>query len=518
MASAVPSADNTSPSEDNDNTFSLRVSDGTTHILAILQERVWTEFNNNMTQLSGIPLTRGCVVLLTDWCVHPATTCAQAPQVHVALLVSGSLQLLGGQGLGIVGEPVDVHAAVDVRRALDSIGFSQNVLEERLMFPNSNAAAAVMPAATATITTTDLPVGDVAALLGSNEAFWQASARVNASTGEGTDMDIDEQHKVVAAAARKQPPAAAASRQFPFANATTTAFSPPGSNRGLDLATTAATSNEVALPGSLTATTASTTTTTTADITAMHELFSNVIDAANKAQGARVTNANEESPRKEAAPAQTSVHEVMTPDASDGPNAEEDEEDDDDDNDNDEDQPTMGISDMLISQEDDNTHGLESPVMEQQDETQNEALVVETQDDDDDDDELDQGFETQQAAPLDLQEDRNTQSNNDAEIAAAPDTTTTTATQRHANSPSRKRRRHVYDQQQQQHVEWVNMDLVELGVVAVPRTADTPMLTMEKLWRHMASSIPTKQPLRRTESTTGLGGDIIRALLLGGSD
>jgi hypothetical protein len=65
------------------------------------------------------------------------------------------------------------------------------------------------------------------------------------------------------------------------------------------------------------------------------------------------------------------------------------------------------------------------------------------------------------------------------------------------------------------------MDLVELGIVAVPRTADTPMLTMEKLWRHMASnsSMPGGKPPSRTESTTSeLGGDSIRAMFLGGGD
>jgi hypothetical protein len=271
----------------------------------------------------------------------------------------------------------------------------------------------------------------------------------------------------------------------------------------------------------------------------MHELFSNVIEAGKAQEGARAaytttaetatmptttttttttagTSAlpvpvfaetdsahalQEESPRKESANGLI-VQEIMSPDGGrnvldDGDDEEEEEDDDDEQN--------MGISDMLISE-------TQEPAMDQRDESQNETLM-ETQEDD----ESEQGLETQQAAPIDSHEDLHAQSNNVAGIAAAsPGTTTTAAATAQANeTPSRKRRQYF-----DERIEWVNMDLVDLGVVAVPRTADTPMLTMEKLWRHMASSsIPRKQPPSRSESTTSeLGGDRIRAMFLGGSD
>jgi hypothetical protein len=122
------------------------------------------------------------------------------------------------------------------------------------------------------------------------------------------------------------------------------------------------------------------------------------------------------------------------------------------------------------------------------------------------DDESEQGLETQQPGPI--------ESHEYLHAATSPGNATAAAAQVNGNS-SRKRRRYF-----DERTEWVNMDLVDLGVVAVPRKSDTPMLTMEKLWRHMASSsIPRKQPPRRTESTTSaLGGDGLRALLLEGSD
>jgi curved DNA-binding protein CbpA len=180
-----------------------------------------------------------------------------------------------------------------------------------------------------------------------------------------------------------------------------------------------------------------------------------------------------------------------------------------DDDDDDDDEKIIGNSDMLVSES-------QEPATKQRYESHNETLV-ETEEDE----ESEQVLETQQAAPVKSQEDLHVQWNYASEIAAAaaasPGTAATTAAAAQANGTTSRKRRQYFDER----IEWVNMDLVELGIVAVPRTADTPMLTMEKLWRHMASnsSMPGGKPPSRTESTTSeLGGDSIRAMFLGGGD
>jgi hypothetical protein len=247
-----------------------------------------------------------------------------------------------------------------------------------------------------------------------------------------------------------------------------------------------------------------------ADLTAMHTLLSNVMEAGKAQEGASAaatttgTSASalpspvvafkdlahalrEESPRKVSASG-PAAQEVMSPEG--GRRVLEDDDDDD----------------MLISES-------QEPATEQQDESQNMTLV-ETEEDE----EWEQGLEMQQAAAMNSLEDLHAQSNYAAEItaAASPGTATTTAAAQ-ANGTTSRKRRQYFDER----IEWVNMDLVELGIVAVPRTKDTPMLTMEKLWRQMPSntSMPRKQPPSRAESTTTeLGGDSIRAMFLGGSD
>jgi hypothetical protein len=476
-----------------------------------------------------LAISRGVVVCITDWCVYSADVAVQmslskssnsntseawlqwiqdsgtndsateamattTPAAQVVLLISGSVQVLGGEGLGIVGVPYDVHTAVDVRRAFASIDDSKQVLQERLLSANTKKTVTnTNTDVDVTITTTtpavavDLPLGDVAALFGSNKAGEEfAAATVSTTT---------------TAAVRKQPPHAAAS-------APTQLFA-PNQSPNLDPATG----------------------TTTEDFNAMHELFSKVIEAGKAQQEAAraasmtttgtaamptTTNTTgtsalpipavtftdlahtavpEESPRKESANGPPLVQEVMSPDG--GRNIHEDDDEDDDDED---DEQNMGISDMLISE-------TQESATEQRDESQNESQ---------EDDESEQGLETQQAAPMDTHEDLHAQSSNVAEIStASPGTATTAAAQ--ANRNTSRKRRQYFDER----IEWVNMDLVEQGIVAVPRTANTPMLTMEKLWRHMASKsgIPRKQPPSRAESTTSeLGGDNIRAMFLGGND
>jgi hypothetical protein len=546
----------------------LRVSDGKTHIAAVLTDSVWNNVvAQQQTQLNEggnlLAISRGVVVCITDWCVYPAdvavnmslskstnssgtseawlqwiqdsgntnndsthtaTTAPTAPQV--VLLVSGSVQVLGGEGLGTVGAPYDVHADVDVRRAFGSSkqGWQKQLLSANSTNTSDNTDADVTTGSTIASPTADLPLGDVAALFSSNnggEAF--AAATVSTTTA--------------AAAVRKQPPrattSAPAQRSVQSAAPTAPAVGPShNQSPDLDLATATA----------------------AADLTAMHNLFSSVIEAGKAHEAAydyttttgtatmptTTTTATATataptgtsvsappipvvaftdlahnalpklSPRKESANG-PAVQEVMSPAGRRRRILEDDDDDDDDDNDDDEedDEQNMGISDMLISE-------TQEPAMEQRNESQNETLV-ETEEDED----SEQGLETQQAAPMDYHEDLHAQSNSNGGIAAAtaasPGTATTTAAAAQTNGSTSRKRRQYFDER----IDWVNMDLVELGVVAVPRTVDTPMLTMEKLWRHMttSSSIPRKQPPSRTESTTSeLGGDSIRAMFLGGSE
>jgi hypothetical protein len=133
----------------------------------------------------------------------------------------------------------------------------------------------------------------------------------------------------------------------------------------------------------------------------------------------------------------------------------------------------MGIGDMLISES-------QEPATEQRDER-----LVKTEEDE----ELEQVFEKQQAASMNSQEDLHAQSNYTAEIAAPaqPGTATTTAAAQANRTTSRKRTQYF-----DERIEWVNMDLVELEIVAVPRTTDTPMLTLEKygvIWRAIVACL-----------------------------
>jgi hypothetical protein len=548
----------------------LRVSDGQTHIAAVLTDSVWNHVvAQQQTQLNEggnlLDISRGVVVCITDWCVYPAdvavnmslsksspnnsgtseawlqwiqdsgnndnssthNTATPAPQV--VLLISGSVQVLGGQGLGTVGVPYDVHAAVDVRRAF---GSSKQGWQEQLLLSanstnktvtnintsdNGNGKTDGTTGSTTTATpAADLPVGDVAVLFSSNNGGEAFTATISTTATTTTTT--------VAAAVRKQPPrtAASATAQLSVQGIAPTAPAVgPSHNQSpdLDLGATA--------------------TAAEADLNAMHDLFSNVIEAGKAHEAAydytatmgtttiptttATTTATttsvsalpipvvaftdlahnalpEESPRKESANG-PAAQEVMSPAGGRRRVLEDDDEEEEDD-----DEQNMGISDMLISE-------TQESAMEQQDESQNETLV-ETEEDED----SEQGLETQQAAPMDSHENLHAQSNNVAGIAAAtsPGTATTAAAAQANETASRKRRQYFHER-----IDWVNMDLVELGIVAVPRTVDTPMLTMEKLWRHMASSssIPRKQPPSRTESTTSeLGGDSIRAMFLGGSD
>jgi hypothetical protein len=539
----------------------LRVSDGKTHIAAVLTESVWNKVvAQQQTQLNEggnlLAISRGVVVCITDWCVYPADVAVKlalskstnnsgtseawlqwiqdsgddtssgthtaTPTPQVVLLISGSVQVLGGEGLGTVGVPCDVHAAVDVRRAF---GSSKQGWKKQLLSANTNKTITNIDTSTDVTTgstppataASDLPLGDVAALFGSNNA---GDAFVVATVSTTT--------AAAATTVRNQPPRAAAFASPPTQPSVQNNVAPTAPNQRPDPDIAAARE----------------------DFSAMHDLFSSVI-AADKAQqegGARVTydymdttaagtttmpatiltttastgtsesalpipvviftdlahnTAPEESPRKDPASG-PAAQEVMSPDVRrrrviEDDNEEEEEGDDDD-------EQNMGISDMLISE-------TQESAMKQRDESQNETIIVET----DEDEESEQVLETQQAAPMDYHENLHIQSDNAAGIPAASPGAATRAAAAQGNGTTSRKRRQYFDER----IEWVNMDLVELGVVAVPRTADTPMLTMEKLWRDMtsSSSIPRKQPPSRTESITSeLGGDSIRAIFLGGGD
>jgi hypothetical protein len=531
----------------------LRVSDGTTHIAAVLTEPVWNDLvaqqlvqQEHEGREGGMVVNRGCIVRITDWRVYPADAavamslskqsmpenntnssdedwlqwiqnsshCMNMAGPQVVLLISGSVQVLGGQGLGIVGDPVDVHRTVDVQRALVSIGFNKGVLRERLLPGNANVTATNAGADPAA----DLPVGDVAALFSSNdggEAFAatvattaaatasppaQLTAENNANAAMIVDWPSLNQRSDVDHVTAAESDALTAMHDL-FSNVIQAGKTQEGGARDTDRTTT----GPATMPTTRATTRASTRATTAATATAA--AGTPPLPVPDFAVTNLAHALQEESPRRKRSANDPASQEVMSPDG------ERYEREDDD-------EQNMGISDMLItSQEDgmDNGNALESQeprTWEQRVEAENEALFESCEDA-----ESEQGLETQLPGPIDSHEDlHGAQSNNVAEsgtAAAASPGTATTAAQTNGSSPSRKRRRYF-----DERTEWVNMDLVDLGVVAVPRTADTPMLTMEKLWHRMASStMPRKQPPRRTESTTNaLGGDGLRALLLEGSD
>jgi hypothetical protein len=57
-------------------------------------------------------------------------------------LQTNSIQLVGAQGMGILGDPIDIHETIQVRRAMDSINMDAKILMERLAGTKSSTQAA----------------------------------------------------------------------------------------------------------------------------------------------------------------------------------------------------------------------------------------------------------------------------------------------------------------------------------------------------------------------------------------
>ena len=118
----------------------LRVSDGQTTILVVLSEE------SPQKLLEGLLPTRGCVVRISDWHVSAINLLDKESNVDpnklgpeiprqwdtLCLYTKGSVETLGGHGMGIVGDPVDVNASVDVRRAFQSFDYNLAILYQRL--------------------------------------------------------------------------------------------------------------------------------------------------------------------------------------------------------------------------------------------------------------------------------------------------------------------------------------------------------------------------------------------------
>lgn len=534
-AAAAPISDTVLPQP-----CTARVSDGTTVITIVLPAT---------TQLQQLQSScRGSVVKITDWCVYPLSFLKDITNQHtrelqrtppgVCLYVYGSIEIMGARGLGVVGDPADVHATIDVRRALQSIQYSVPLLEERLRqqhavtfavatgieggfvessfanwVPLPSLTAQADAAATAS-DAADLPIGNVAALFASpGEASDTLQGLYAFPRNTGDDISINtnmNKNERVVDATNPPPP----SCNLPVGDVT--ALLAPTTNRPAAM---------VDAPAAFIPT----------DIPAMQQLFSKVLQAAkaqddnnNDGQG---VNALESVVA--IATAASVEEEEMLPKA--GRVQEEDDE-------LEQEETGMGISNMLVSQEEDDNEvdafdaalreqvsqetrtkmltnprdilQVESDQEEDQEETQAEA-IYETQDStqvegareetheaETQKDEID--FETQQVVPMESE----TQSGADPHLLAltAGQSDKRTSGDQSASSSDHKRRRL-----------WANLDLVNLGVVAVPRTTDTPMLMIERMWRHMSNTPKQRAPVRK-ESNAGesaLGGDSIRTLLRG---
>lgn len=124
------------------------VQDGKTSIVAFLNENPSEELIHHAK--------RGSLVRISDWNVSTSGHCALNHLLHLqqrddraAYFLSphdqydtilcfsvGGLELLGAQGMGVVGNPVNIHQSIDVRRALQSMQDQKKTLSAALHLPS----------------------------------------------------------------------------------------------------------------------------------------------------------------------------------------------------------------------------------------------------------------------------------------------------------------------------------------------------------------------------------------------
>ncbi len=118
----------------------LFVHDGTTSVAALIDTH--HENKEEPQPVLESAISRGCIVRISEWVVSslPLGFHIPAQQDGTALttlcpticLEVKNVELLGGHGMGIVGDAYDVNESVDVRRALMSIHHDPQVLKQRL--------------------------------------------------------------------------------------------------------------------------------------------------------------------------------------------------------------------------------------------------------------------------------------------------------------------------------------------------------------------------------------------------
>jgi len=161
----------------------LRISDGEAAIVTVLSEAA-----RDALKPEADRITRGCVVRIHDWSVRLNDNCAAGGDVvaddlfrryavstehkiSIHLCIKTAVIPLGGQGLAVSGNPIPVLETVDVRRALQARcsgkvngrgseeGTARNSQTDNPQTGDDNGG-----------TTTNLPVGNVAALFDSANA------------------------------------------------------------------------------------------------------------------------------------------------------------------------------------------------------------------------------------------------------------------------------------------------------------------------------------------------------------
>lgn len=508
-----------SPQRIRGRTFAL--SDGHAHMVAVVQET--TQGSKTKTT----PISRGCVARIRDWHICPLSVllpasasedASVARSAHgsnatkvVGLFLGEPPEVLGGQGLGIFGDPQSVHETVQVRRALQSLltatssaegaaSFQDRVnerlirrgsrLEQLLSFATDPSVSQPQyNTTTASAAGENLPIGNVEALFASQsnesalDALWRtsSSAPANATTG---------------------------SRRGPVDQG----FHVEKMQGGTSFVVT--------------------------DVQQMQNLFDGVIQAAAGGQEpapappAAQPSSRRKSPPPPPQPTEHGVRSLQQQQVQD------EFLDDDDDEGMEEEDDTMAIGNMLMSQDE--------PVPMETQRTESVAEAGGDEDVDGEEESETHGLETQlPSAPVGFDtNDTPSTTGRSTTIGAGPSRRSTSdrRSQRMANAESEQEENDDESQDvlETQPVsapapfvgastngmggahtmalggegddEAVNMDLVQLGICA-PRRKDQPMSSMEELWRRTQ-----KQPSAGTESnkkpreTGGLAGDSLRAL------
>ena len=143
----------------------LRISDGATAtgvVLSLDAQRRLEEAGDDCRPRLG------SVIRVIDWHVSTYGIVKQhkQPNETICLFVNGAVEFLGGHGMGIVGEPVEVNQEIDVRRAVASLSERPSQILSRQQTDRTGAAKNTLANRRS-----NLPVGNVAGLLKDRSAL-----------------------------------------------------------------------------------------------------------------------------------------------------------------------------------------------------------------------------------------------------------------------------------------------------------------------------------------------------------